>query len=407
MSFLAPLAQAIDYVNGLNKDYSTLSLDQQKDLGFLGRIKAYNWSFELVVVGIMFALFVIAYSGKSMNNKYADKIFGTLNDFLLTKLFFAKVGFNADGKKMMYVEEQNNTWFTSFATGRSTIESVIIKAHLQARHNPLAVLTQKVLSYFFSSFIENDTEEFISVTVTPNGQFVASEEASLSSNVSETLSKFKFITSIVNKAVMTKARDSNYFLSLTHTSESEALPSEYVFMSESNKLNDFIPAYFGPTLNDLLSKSSKFLQFIAFTDLPEEKPITDKLWETNQLPRCVIYLNLITSDNDLELLQQIIVKIVEIYDTFTKDIQSKSPNALVTNEILKKGVQLRKDELNKIIKVMKQVEREMALEKKQEEEKQKRKDLRNKLTDEELDKLDQKKKEKRERRLRNKQKMRM
>lgn len=178
-------------------------------------------------------------------------------------------------------------------------------------------------------------------------------------------------------------------------------------MSESNKLNDFIPAYFGPTLNDLLSKSSKFLQFIAFTDLPEEKPITDKLWETNQLPRCVIYLNLITSDNDLELLQQIIVKIVEIYDTFTKDIQSKSPNALVTNEILKKGVQLRKDELNKIIKVMKQVEREMALEKKQEEEKQKRKDLRNKLTDEELDKLDQKKKEKRERRLRNKQKMRM
>ncbi|CAH01455.1 uncharacterized protein KLLA0_C09086g [Kluyveromyces lactis] len=406
-AILAPLAKAIDYVNALNKDFYILSVEEQKELGLWGRVTAYNWTFELACIGLMAILFFISYYGKTLNNKYADKIFGTLNTFLLTKLSFTKVGFSADGKKMPYIEEQNNTWFTSFATGRSTIESVIVKAHLTARHNPLALLTQKALALFLPTLVANDIEEFISVTITPNGQFVSTEDAKLTANSAETLSKLKFITSIVNKAVMTKARDSNYFLSLTHTAENESLPADYVFMSESNKLNGFIPHYAGEDFKVLLSKSAKFLKFISFTDLPEEKPITDKLWESSQLPRCVIYLSLVTSDKDIELLEELITKVVEIYDNVTKDIQTNSSNSFITTDILKKGIQLRKEELGKIVKVMQQVEREMALEKKQEAERQKRKDMRDKLTDQELDKMELKKREKRERRLRNKQKMRI
>ncbi|CDO93128.1 unnamed protein product [Kluyveromyces dobzhanskii CBS 2104] len=406
-AILAPLVKAIDFVNDLNKEYYLLSVEEQKELGVGGRMSAYNWGFELAVIGIMVLLFLISYYGKTLNNKYADKIFGTLNTFLLTKLSFAKVGFSAEGKKMPYIEEQNNTWFASFATGRSSIESVIVKAHLTARHNPLALITQKALALFFPSLVASDVDEFISVTITPNGQFVATEEAKLSGNPAETLSKLKFITSIVNKSVMTKARDSNYFLSLTHTAENDSLPLEYVYMSESNKLNGFTLHYAGEDFKDLLSKCSKFLQFISFTDLPEEKPITDKLWETAQSPRCVISLSLITSDKDLALLEELISRIVEIYDTLTKEIQTNAPGSFITTDVLKKAIQLRKEELSKIVKVMQQVEREIALEKKQEEERERRKEMRNKLTDQELDKMELKKKEKRERRQRNKQKMRM
>ncbi|KAL2710262.1 hypothetical protein KLU848_1057 [Kluyveromyces marxianus] len=406
-SIWGSIAKGIDYVNDLNKGFFQLSFEEQQELGIWGRIKYYNWNFEFAMLGIMVILFLISYYGKTLNNKYADKIFVTLNKFLLTELSFAKVGFSASGKKLPYVEEQNNTWFTTFATGRSTIESVIIKAHLKPRHNPLALMTQVALANTFPSLVESDVNEFISVTITPNGQFVATEDAKVSPNAAETLSKFKFITSVVNKSVMTKARDSNYFLSLTHTSESDAVPLEYVFMSESNKLNGFIPHYTDSEFGELLTKCSKFLQFIAFTDLPEEKPITDKLWDANQSPRCIIKTALITSDKDIELLKELISKVVEIFDTVTKEIQTKSTNTFVTADILKKSIQLRKEELAKIIKVMKQVEREMIQEKKLEEEKQKRKNLRNQHSEKELDKIEQKKREKRERRMKNKQKVKM
>lgn len=407
MSFLSSFAALIDKVNEMNAQYFQLTVDEQKEMGILGRIRTYNWIFELVVVGIMAVLMVISYLGKSLNNKYANKIFTSMNDLLQNDLAFAKVGFSANGHKMPYVEEQNNTWFTSFATGRSTLEGVTVRAHLYPRYNPLALLTEKLLSYFFPSLISSDSEEFIKITLTPNGQFLTAEDSKLSTTVPETLSKMKFITSIVNKAIMKKAREDNYYLSLTHTSENDSLPPQFVYMSEANSLNGFFPHYAGSDLKEILSKSHDFLEFIALTDLPQEKPITDNLWTANQLPHCVIQTKLISSDSQLELLKQIITKTVEIYDGFTKDIVTKSSNIYITNDMLKRGNQLRKEELAKIVKLMQQVEKEMAMEKKQEEQKEKRKNLRNKLNDDELDKLDQKMKEKRERRMKNKQKMRM
>ena len=182
-SIWGSIAKGIDYVNDLNKGFFQLSFEEQQELGIWGRIKYYNWNFEFAMLGIMVILFLISYYGKTLNNKYADKIFVTLNKFLLTELSFAKVGFSASGKKLPYVEEQNNTWFTTFATGRSTIESVIIKAHLKPRHNPLALMTQVALANTFPSLVESDVNEFISVTITPNGQFVATEDAKVGRNL--------------------------------------------------------------------------------------------------------------------------------------------------------------------------------------------------------------------------------
>ena len=134
--------------------------------------------------------------------------------------------------------------------------------------------------------IKKDNDSSIPVSYTHLD--VYKRQAMAPGNAEETLNKLKFITSIVNKTSMNKCRNDNYFLSLTHTAESDKLPLQYVFMSENNQLNGFIPHYANANFNELLVQCSDFLQFISFTDLPDEKPITDKLWQSTQMPRCVI-----------------------------------------------------------------------------------------------------------------------
>lgn len=408
MSFLQPIVKVLDSINSLNAPYFALSLEEQRALSFVERVKMYNWSFEIVVVALMLVMYAFYAIGSKGNVGRANKLFIPLSECFQDDLKFARVGFSTkDGDKKKFVSEQNNTWFTTFATGRSAIESITARSHMYARYNPLAMLMERLLATFIPSLVDRDLEEFVQITIKPNGVHVTSESAMAPGNAEETLNKLKFITSIVNKTSMNKCRNDNYFLSLTHTAESDKLPLQYVFMSENNQLNGFIPHYANANFNELLVQCSDFLQFISFTDLPDEKPITDKLWQSTQMPRCVIQCKLSTNGKNVELLKKLIASLVEIYDEVTKELVNNSPSTFITTDLLKKSTNLRNQELNKIIKVMKQVEREMALEKKQEQEKLKRRELRDKLSGEEQDKLDKKMKEKRERRLRNKQKLRM
>lgn len=386
-----------------------LTVDELKELSFFGRVRAYNWTFEFWALAFLAAVFGAYVIGTRLNNRRAVQLFSSLTENFHS-LAFAKVGFSTKGgAKLPYVAEQNNTWYTTFATGRACIESITARAHLTARYNPLSLLMERVVGLFIPSLFEKDLGEFVEVNIVPNGTFVSSSTSDLPKpEVSRNIvSKFSFITSVVNKSVMTKVREANYFLSLTHTAESEKLPVQYVFMSETNQLSGFFEHYGGPEFRELLEKCSSFLSFVSFTDLPVEKPVSDKLWNQTLQPRCVIQSKLVTGAKDLENFNQLITLIVKMYDTATRDYAQNPTKAFVTHEMLKKTANLRSQELQKIIKVMKQVERELAQEKKLEAEREKRRELRSKMSGQEQDKLDQKMKEKRERRLRNKQKVKM
>ncbi|CCE90067.1 uncharacterized protein TDEL_0A07350 [Torulaspora delbrueckii] len=405
-AFLQPIIKGMDKVTALNAKYLALTFEEQKNMTFVERLRFYNWTFEIFALAMLVLVFVAYKYGVIVNENRAKKLFGSLNSFLQDDLQFARVGFSkGDGSKVPYIEEGQKTWYTTFATGRSAIASLSVRVHMFSRSNPVAMLMESLVNLMFpSSMTVKDVSEYCEVVIKPNGTFVSSETAKPNNDAKDVVNKFKFITSIVNKSSMNELRRENYYLSLTHTSESDKLPVEYVFMSELNQLNGFTLHYADAGFNELLKRAGNFLQSICFTDLPANKPLTDKLWDATQKPRAVIRTKIPVSEQDLSLLKELVSAVVQIFDNVTREIVQKSPQAFINSDILKKSNQLRTQELARIVKAMKQVEREMAQEKKQEAEKEKRRQL--KATGEQ-EKFDQKMKEKRERRLRNKQKVRM
>ncbi|CEP61135.1 uncharacterized protein LALA0_S02e07514g [Lachancea lanzarotensis] len=410
MSVLTPLVKVADALNQLNAKFTALTFQEQKALTITERIRFYNWTFEFWALGVLALIYVFHVIGTRINKNRAVNLFKGFRQ-CFEELAFAKIGFTTkSGQNQPFVAENNNTWFTGFATGRSSVESVTVRARLLARFNPLSILMEKSLGLFLPALFEADTEEFVEVTIKANGVYVTSTTADLPkapSDPASVLSKFKFVASIVNKSDMSKARENNYYLSLTHTSESEKLPIQYVYMSENNQLNSFFDHYGGAALKTLLSESAHFLSFLAFTDLPEAKPITERSWERNQQPRCVLRFKVVTSDADIARLTKLVTTAVGIVDAATQDYVQNPNKAFITNDMLKRSANLRSQELAKVVKVMKQAERDLLQEKKQEQEREKRRESRNKLSGEEQDKQEQKMREKRERRQRNKQKTRM
>lgn len=405
-SLLQPIIKGMEKVTALNAKYLSLTFEQQKEMSLLERVKAYNWTFELFALGLLALVFLAYKYGVIVNENRAKKLFESLNGFLQDDLQFARVGFSkGDGPKVPYIEERQKTWFTTFATGRSAIESLSVRVHMFSRSNPVAMMMESLVNLLFpSSMTVKNVSEYCEVVIKPNGVYVSGEITKPNDDAKDVVNKFKFITSIVNKSVMNELRRENYYLSLTRTTESDKLPVEYVFMSEMNQLNGFTLHYATADFNDLLKRAGKFLQCISFTDLPASKPLTDKLWEATQQPRAVIRTNIPVTEQDLGLLKEIVSSVVQIFDTVTRELSQKSPQAFINSDILRKSNQLRSQELARIVKAMKQVEREMAQEKKQEAEKEKRRQLK---ASGEQEKFDQKMKEKRERRMRNRQKVRM
>lgn len=405
-SILQPVHNLASYMKSLNGYYLSRSIEELKEMTLMERVSIYNWYFELCCICLMALVFFFYQFGMSINTGRANMLFGELNVYLKDHLNFDRVAFSdKQGNYLPYVEEQQKTWFTSYSTGRSAIASISVRAHLYARSNPVASLIEWALRFFFPSFIVHDIEEFAEIVITPNGVYTASETSQPNNNAKEILNNYRFVSAIVNKSAMNESRSNNFFLSVTRTTESDKLPIEYVFMSEINQFNNLFFHYAKKSFTtEILNKASKFLKFISFTDLPAEKPVTDKEWEAGLIPRVVIRTGFITSKEDLETLKEIVGLMVEIYDNCTRDLIQNSPNSIISADLVKKSVSLRAQELAKIIKAMKQAELELAMEKKLEAEREKRRQLK---STGELSKVDQKMKEKRERRMKNKQKVRM
>ncbi|KAH3903577.1 uncharacterized protein SCDLUD_001219 [Saccharomycodes ludwigii] len=386
-------------INDLNTHYYSLSSKELSDLGLINRLKTYNWSFELVSIALIVLMYIVYKLGSNTNLKTANKIFKTLNNYLSNN--FARVGFNdkknGENKKLKYLSENMDTSFTGYASGRYYIESCIIKLHMSARFNPLGSLVESLLRYALPSLFMDNSPESLELIITPNNVSLTSKNQT--ATTAEPLPpKFKFISAIVSKNCMSKSRDDNYFLSLTQTTESPTLPVEFVYMSEANQLNPMFNKLGKGDLPNLLRKSKWFLNYIAFTDLPKDKPTNEKEWETGLSPRCVISCRVTSKAQDLELLTKLINYVFSVYESIT---DSPETSLILSTDVLKKVAHTRTNELNKIKKATKQLELDLAREKKQKELKeQKRKEGKSSAD------IDFEMEAKRERRRRNKQKLR-
>lgn len=406
-AFLRPFEIFVNWVNGLNEHYTVLTYDEVKALTIMQRFKLYNWTFEILCSCVIVCIYVGYKIGVAMNLKKADSIFDSLHIFLKNKLNFAKVGLTlmSGGTTKLYFDQHLHTWFVSFATGRSSIDSIQPKVHLRARYNPMGLFFKFFMRYFLNQLNFKELDEFIEIVIKPNGVYVATENANVNSNAKEILENFKFITAIVNKNVMSKVRDDYYFLSLTHVSENPSLPKEYVFMSEVNQLNEFFYNYISDkkSFNKILIDAKNFLNFMSFTDLPSEKPETVAEFTKKNEPVVIINCKVANGKKDLSTLNKLIESCVEVIDGYTMDLVQKRDQFIVKPELLKKIKNFRQEELRKIELFAKEIEMERANEEKKELEKEKRRALRKTGA---LQANEQKMKEKRERRTRNKQRTR-
>lgn len=409
---LSQVTKLVEYVNNLNANYTSLSYDEQKAMTIMERVQAYNWNFEICAVSMLLVIVLFYKFGTSVNTGKGKKVMTSINDFLNNELMFAKVGLATPERPgQLYTSERGNTWFSTFATGRSNIASVVANMHLAPLNNPLSLLMEGIIAYLFPALKSQELEDFVEVTIKPNGIYFGSETGELTNDKlkgrKDILSKFKFITAIVNKSVMNQVRDDHYYLSLCATSEHSSLPLQFVYMSEMNQLNGYIANYLSNSktpLKEVLKESAGILKFLAFTDLPSEKPYNEEEWNKfTDDSRIVIRTSVPKSAADLKALNNLISIAVEVYDGYTVELHNKG-FAFITNDMLRKSTTLRNQELQKLIKAAKMQALEEAKEKKLAEEKEKRRQMKGTL---EQQKLDQKMKEKRERRQKNKMKVRM
>jgi hypothetical protein len=338
------------------------------ELGLLGRVKAYDWTLEIVGIVIIIVIFALFNFGVYLNKSKVNSWLSAVQPVLEEN--FAQVGV----KKGQLIYKDSAVLYTSYATGRVNIKFLTSLFSLISRQNYFLYLTELAISAF--------TE----VVPTPKD----SVEVSIAFHDAEKLSKFIF--AIVQKDGMSKAREDRYYLSLTKTTESSKLPNEYVFMSESTELNENLVT---DDLKDALSQASGILKFLAVTDLPAEKPVTEE--EFVSIPKMKLLLTLKTDSKSLAAAQNLIRETINLADRVSK--------YSLKLEQQKKISSVRTNEVNKIKKAIAEAKAEELREQKLEAERKARRE--SKLSSEEQDKLDQKKKEKRERRARNKMTKRM
>ncbi|KAH3671172.1 hypothetical protein WICMUC_004768 [Wickerhamomyces mucosus] len=364
MSDQSYFSEVIQYINKLQADYYKTPLDQLNELGLLGRIKLYDWHLEFIGLGLILTIILLFQIGAYLNQSKVSKILKSLTPLLDEN--FHQVGISDE---KLFIKDSIQS-FTSYATGRINISNLKINFKLAPRQNLIQYLLESIIGIFFPDWIEIPSDS-IEIIIKP-------------------LNKIQpFIFAIVNKEGMNKFRDDNYFLSLTKISET-IFSNNYVFMSESNELNENL---INKDLIKILSDNStdKILKYLAITDLPSNKPIKESDF-TNDNNQLILKLNLLTDSKSLSIINSLVDQLIKLSDQLIK-FQLKLDQQKKINNV-------RSNELIKLQKIIQDLKDEELKEQKLEIEKQIKKN--SKLSPDELDKLEKRQKEKKERRQRNK-----
>ncbi|KAI5818469.1 hypothetical protein BZA77DRAFT_15489 [Pyronema omphalodes] len=256
---------------------------------------------------------------------------------VLTKEF-ALVGFSEQGKPNTLdnnvldadaaIQENTQTEYVSYASGRQNIQFMHTTIKLQKRHNPVAWMAEIVFAFFFDAMPQpTDT---ITMTIAPFDGGEPPKAASGSSKYDN------FIWAIVNKRCMKKHREERYDLSLTRTSDWEGLPNWAAVMGESKEVGDMC---LYQQLKDVIPECSDFLEYLIVSDMPKEKP--SKLADYAPRKRITLELTMPSDSTNPEALQRLVSAFIRLVDHLVA-------NAHFRPEVLRKVKATRDDEQKKL-----------------------------------------------------------
>lgn len=175
------------------------------------------------------------------------------------------------------LKEKTAQEYVTYATGRQNVAFVDVTLSLFKRYNPLYLMGEYVLSFFFDSIatptermeatvyaFDGKEKELVPVPGGKQGQEII-ESRSKGSNSSYD----GFVWAVVNKDVMRRLRDDRYDVSLTSTKDHSKLPAWATVMSESAEVSD---ALITPDLIKAVEAAGDSLEYLIVSDQPLDKP---------------------------------------------------------------------------------------------------------------------------------------
>jgi len=191
---------------------------------------------------------------------------------------FAVVGYGVSGTGQLLgdqneLKEKSKDVFQSYATGRQNVAFVDIKLSLYKRYNPVALIGDYVMGFFFESMPA--PSEKVEITVYAfdgkEGQVVPRASSAETEKKGKDSTYDGFVWAVVHKDSMKKLRDDRYDLSLTTTKDSPKLPNWATVMSESAEITDTLLTQ---DLVKAIEGCGEDLEALVVTDMPEDAPKT-------------------------------------------------------------------------------------------------------------------------------------
>lgn len=175
------------------------------------------------------------------------------------------------------LKEKTAQEYSSYATGRQNVAFMDVKISLYKRYNPLYLLGEYLLSFFFDS-MPTPVERMEATIYAFDGKekdLVPVPGGKQGQEIIETRSRGGnsgydgFVWAIVNKEVMRRLRDDRYDVSLTSTKDHPKLPSWATVMSESAEVTELLIT---PELVKAVEAAGEALEYLIVTDQPLDKP---------------------------------------------------------------------------------------------------------------------------------------
>ena len=166
--------------------------------------------------------------------------------------------------------------FTTYATGRQNVAFLDVKLSLLKRHNPLSIIIELILSFFFES-ARPPVERMEATAYAFDGKekdlvlsYSKPEEVATDSRSKDAQSTYDgFVWALVYKEGMHRLRDDRYDLSLTSTKDNAKLPLWATIMSENAEITDMLLT---SDLIKAVESAGDLLEYLVVTDQPTDKP---------------------------------------------------------------------------------------------------------------------------------------
>lgn len=340
----------------------------------LQRVQAYDWTKEAVILASILAYILLHMVGVRLNRRKVTSWISANKEVLTNQFYQVGTRAGADTNDLLSLtEEDGATAYTTYATGRLNVQSLIVRFRLLGRQNFITLSMEYITSFFFNGFTPRDA---VDVVITPDK--TASKKIE------------PFIFAIVHKEKMRTAREDNYYLSLTRTVDSAKLPPTFTFMSEATEINE---ALFTEELSEAIQEAGNVLNYIAITDQASNAPSGLEDVE----PQTLVAISLNYPSNEAE--GRASAKLINTALNLVDHLVSKKP---WRPEVARKIKATREAEIKKIQRSIEAAKAEEIAQKKAEQKREETKSERN-LSQAEQKKLEQKRREKDMRKARNRQ----